>query len=157
MLKYAPYSHSRLESFRTCPYKFKLSYIDKVKVPFVTNLALYRGSYMHECIEFSDDRPGFGTNEVFTPEEKAKALEIVNTYRQSTIGQFYYNKHGAHEEEFGLEIIDGKLVATPYNKKENWLRGKIDYSYWDNNEQIIEVDSLEDIPEGYELVEIIND
>lgn len=136
-MNYAPYSHSKLESFRSCPFKFKLNYIDKVRVPFVTNLALYRGSYMHECIEFSDDRPDFETNEVFTPEEKAKALETVNQYRASEIGKYYYNKHGQHEQEFGLMIDGGKLIATEYNDKRNWLRGKIDYSYWDGDILVI--------------------
>lgn len=46
-------SHSRIESFGQCPYKYKLRYIDKLEVIKDTepNNALYCGTAMHEGIE----------------------------------------------------------------------------------------------------------
>lgn len=130
-MNFAPYSHSRLDEFRHCPHKFKLKYIDKVKVPFVTGLALYRGSYMHERIEHHYNEINFDTNEVFTQEEKDKCDIIIENFKNSEIGQYYYNKHGAHEEEFGLKVVYGKLQVCDYNDSDAWVRGKIDYSYFE--------------------------
>lgn len=128
---FAPYSHSRLDEFRSCPHKFKLKYIDKVKVPFVTNLALYRGSYIHERIEHHYNQIDFKINDVFTQEEKEKCDVIVESFKNSVIGQYYYNKHGLHEQEFGLKVVDGKLQVCDYNDPDAWVRGKIDYSYFE--------------------------
>ena len=42
-MKFIPYSYSKIASFKQCPYKFKLQYIDKVEIPFETNIALEKG------------------------------------------------------------------------------------------------------------------
>ena len=46
-------SHSRIETFAKCPYKYKLRYVDGVKVlPDDTpDNALYLGTALHECIQ----------------------------------------------------------------------------------------------------------
>ena len=33
-MKYAPYSYSMIGTFKNCPYRFKLQYIDKIKTKF---------------------------------------------------------------------------------------------------------------------------
>ena len=50
-MKYSPYSFSKISYFDTCAHKFKLQYIDEIKVPFTMNFALKKGKYVHEYIE----------------------------------------------------------------------------------------------------------
>lgn len=49
----AQFSHSRVDSFKQCPYKYKLRYVDKIKTIPADNAdnALYLGTAMHEGIE----------------------------------------------------------------------------------------------------------
>jgi putative RecB family exonuclease len=51
------YSHSKLETYNQCPYKFKLKYVDKIKVDFKT-IEAFLGSRVHEVLEklYSDLR-----------------------------------------------------------------------------------------------------
>ena len=48
--KYAPYSYSKQESYFSCPNKFKLTYIDKIKC-ISENKAFEKGSYVHLFLE----------------------------------------------------------------------------------------------------------
>jgi putative RecB family exonuclease len=45
------YSHSRLSTFEQCKYKYKLNYIDKVKVDIPTTVEAFMGSKVHETLE----------------------------------------------------------------------------------------------------------
>jgi len=137
-MKFSPYSHSRLDSFRTCPMKFKLQYIDKVKVPFEPNLALYKGSYIHECLEYNDDRPDFKTNKIFTPEEKALALVSVNKFKEGPIWANIIKQNYINEQKFAFKIIDAKLVSCDYWDKTSWIRGAIDVHWWEGDKIFID-------------------
>ena len=75
---YSPYSFSKIKIWKECPYKFKLKYITKKSVPFSKNLAMTRGSYIHYCLEHNNNGDDFKTTQVFTKEEKKKALKAVN-------------------------------------------------------------------------------
>jgi len=44
------YSHSRLESYRQCPYKFKLAYIDRISSD-LEGIEAFMGSRVHETLE----------------------------------------------------------------------------------------------------------
>jgi len=44
------YSYSKLETFKRCPYQFKLSYIDKLKTG-IENIEAFVGSRFHELME----------------------------------------------------------------------------------------------------------
>ena len=48
-------SHSRIDTFNKCPYKYKLRYIDDITVlpDDKTDNALYLGTALHECIQKS--------------------------------------------------------------------------------------------------------
>ena len=50
-MKFSPYSFSKIGTFSQCPYRFKLQYIDKIKIPFEINIALEKGKYIHSLIE----------------------------------------------------------------------------------------------------------
>ena len=42
------YSHSRLGTFQQCRYKYKLQYIDKIKVKTQTTIEAFMGNRVHE-------------------------------------------------------------------------------------------------------------
>ncbi len=45
------YSHSRLSCFEQCPYKYKLSYIDKVETEIPESIEAFLGSRVHEVLQ----------------------------------------------------------------------------------------------------------
>ncbi|MDA2916048.1 PD-(D/E)XK nuclease family protein [Nitrospinae bacterium AH_259_B05_G02_I21] len=45
------YSHSRLGTFESCPYKYKLRYIDRVEVEDFETVETFLGSLVHEVLE----------------------------------------------------------------------------------------------------------
>ncbi|RMD45610.1 PD-(D/E)XK nuclease family protein [Candidatus Pacearchaeota archaeon] len=47
----AVYSHSKISTFETCPYKYKLKYIDKVKVDIPTTIEAFMGDLVHQCLK----------------------------------------------------------------------------------------------------------
>lgn len=46
------YSHSRLSSYERCPYQYKLQYVDRVKAPLGTTIEAFRGSIVHDALEW---------------------------------------------------------------------------------------------------------
>jgi ATP-dependent helicase/DNAse subunit B len=47
----AIYSHSRISTFEQCRYKYKLQYIDKVKVDVPTTVEAFMGGLVHKALE----------------------------------------------------------------------------------------------------------
>ena len=47
----ASYSHTKLGTFQQCKYKYKLQYIDKVKVDVPTTIEAFMGSLVHKALE----------------------------------------------------------------------------------------------------------
>lgn len=45
------YSHSRLSTFEQCRYKYKLQYIDKIKVDIPTTIEAFMGDLVHRTLE----------------------------------------------------------------------------------------------------------
>lgn len=127
---YNPYSHSKLALFFDCQYKFKLKYIDKIKVPFVASKALPRGEFVHLVIEnnFNYDVE-FPLSEVFTEEDRLETIKMIKEYENSSIAKYYKNKILSNEEEFAFKIENSSVVLADYWDKEVWLRGKIDANY----------------------------
>ena len=46
------YSHSKISTYENCPYKYKLHYIDKVKVDVPTTIEAFMGDMVHQTLEF---------------------------------------------------------------------------------------------------------
>ena len=46
------YSHSRLSSYETCPYQYKLKYVDRVEVPLETTIEAFVGTMVHDALEW---------------------------------------------------------------------------------------------------------
>ena len=47
----ATYSHSRINTFETCPYQYKLHYIDKIKSEIETTIEAFMGDIVHQTLE----------------------------------------------------------------------------------------------------------
>lgn len=121
-MRYSPYSHSRLSSFGACPQKFKLAYIDKIKIPN-TNITLDKGSYIHHCLELFPNPPlsFYGLSE----ENIQSYNGIIKKFIESPLGNDIVNSPCTigKELDFGLDI---KLNSCNFNNPEALLRGSID-------------------------------
>lgn len=131
-LKYAPYSHSRIAAWQTCPRKFKYAYIDKIGQA-VKVLALDRGSFIHCLLEFDGDMDKVKKSRDFK-EVKARGImkpadfkECINVYknfRDGKIGAWIKDRTQMFNE---LPIAMNKeLNVIPYSDKDVIFRGYID-------------------------------
>jgi len=125
-MTFAPYSISKIGTYFQCPKKFKLNYIDKIKVPFETNVALVKGSHIHEILEhnFNYETP-FSLQKIYTQEDYDKTLEIVKNFETGPLGGLAKNliTNGVNEENFAFDI-EGNLVG--YWDKRAFFRGSAD-------------------------------
>ena len=96
-------SYSQIETFRTCPLHYKLSYIFKVPIPPSASLSF--GSSLHAVMNEFYERVNQGAK----PTEKVIA-EILN---EKWVKEGYTSK--AHEEKF---FEKGKFYLSGYLKEE---------------------------------------
>lgn len=157
-MKFAPYSYSKISSFVSCPRKFKYNYIDKLGI-FKPSEALEKGSRVHQLLENFEEiketkvLPKFKFS--VTPPEKQKAVDkVAFDFMKSDLGRLYLTKCDVigDEVKFGL---DKKLNPIGYYDKAAIMRGAIDKLVWCYDYQEIEIDDINDIPDEYELVKII--
>jgi putative RecB family exonuclease len=47
----ATYSHSRISTYESCPYQYKLKYIDKIKIDVPNTIEAFMGGLVHETLE----------------------------------------------------------------------------------------------------------
>jgi len=135
-MKYNPYSISKLGSFNSCPAKFKMTYIDKIKIDKPRELALQKGGYIHELLEHNFDYSiDVKLDDIFTEKEKQKAIDIVKEFENSEMGIKYKKiiPIATLEEDFGLKIVDSKLVLCGFWDKEAFIRGSADLYFTRND------------------------
>ena len=155
-LKYAPYSFSKISSFVSCPQKFKFQYIDKIGA-FIETPALIRGRAVHYCIENFHLGVSEYSDEIKNSiKQFPEILDIVENFKKSNLGQKYlYNieKTPINEYKIGLSK---ELEPTEYSKT-SLFNGIVDYICVRREQitEIIEVDNLSEIPEEYEIIEIL--
>lgn len=122
----APYSISKMGTYYQCPMKFKLQYIDKIRVPFTSNVALLKGSHIHKILEHNFDyNTPFKTNEIYTESHVQTTKEIVQRYENSDLGILTKKliQKGTLEENFAFDL-DGNLVN--YRSRNAFFRGSAD-------------------------------
>jgi len=133
---YNPYSVSKMSLYEHCSYKFKLSYIDKIKTKIKSEFALYKGIYSHKVIENDFNyNIDFKLNEVFTNKDRIKVNKIIKDFENSKIGNYIKNelknnKTISKEEKFSF---NNKLEICKYFDKTSWIRGAIDLYYLKEN------------------------
>ena len=132
--KYIPYSYSKIDLWRHCPYKFKLQYVNNIRLSYSTNLAIIRGNYLHYCLENKNDGNSFTITEIFTKDEKQNALEVLNKFRNSKIGVYYLSQDGKHEVEFGIKKSKTNIYEVcSFNHNNTLFKGKIDFLFKKEN------------------------
>ena len=140
---YKPYSYSKLAVYNTCPKKFKYKYILKLKEEIKDKTPLVKGKLVHKALEVYPEKIELGEyNTILENFLNSRYSELLKIPRKAEIGI------GLTED---LEPVD-------YSKN-ILFRGYIDYMSVINEleEVIMNVDSLDDIPGGYELIEIIEE
>ena len=115
MLKFTPYSFSRLNTFVQCPRKFKYSYIDKIPQEETDKTALYKGSALHSILE---NYPNPGTHKL-----SEKYQPIIDKFLKSKYIHYLERDH-VSELKIGLST---SLEPCGYYDKTAMFRGAIDY------------------------------
>ncbi len=123
-MKYAPYSFSKMDCWKSCPRKFKLNYIDKIRFDG-GSLALERGSYIHHLLEHEIlTDPEYKTTNVLTQTEKDKCDIIVKEFCESKLGkQMVGMETVSKERDISLSY---KLKPNGYWDKDSLIRGSAD-------------------------------
>lgn len=124
---YGPYSHSRIDTFFQCPKKFKLNYIDEIKIDFKDSLATEKGSYLHQVLEYNIINKKYPEFEfkLITDLKELYVLRdnILKTkYYQSLKSKFSKATEAYVELSFGL---DDNIIPVSYEDT-SLFRGHID-------------------------------
>ena len=131
------FSYSKISTYKQCPYKFKLLYIDKIGKP-VVNEALIKGSKIHSLLEnyeyvinqYTENPQNAGNG------KDVEYLNIVLTFSKSDIGHDILNKQSIREH---CVKFDENLNANDsLSKKETYLIGYIDRINLSNEIELID-------------------
>jgi CRISPR/Cas system-associated exonuclease Cas4 (RecB family) len=115
-MKFAPYTFSKINTYETCPRKFKFQYIDKVSGPFVYNEALIKGNAVHSILEALPDK--------HNGKYYDKYKHIVDEFLQTGIGKRYFEVRHSKEQRIALNNV---LEPCAYNDNNVIFRGIVDY------------------------------
>ncbi len=143
MLKYGPYSFSRMNKWVQCPRAFKYHFIDKIG-EWKSSLALDRGKFIHCLLEFSgdiekvkasDDYRRVKKSGFMQPEDFKECIEIYKKFKASKMGIWIDSRTQMFNE---LPIAMNKNLETiPYDDKDTIFRGYIDKVIRDNDTLIL--------------------
>lgn len=117
-MKFSPYSFSKIDSFVTCPRKFKYKYIDKADKKPQNMEPVLKGGAVHHILE---NYPG-SSNHKLAPQYQ----HIVDKFIQTEHGQKLLFRDSTREFDFGL---DSNLLPCGYKDKEAIFRGSVDYIF----------------------------
>jgi len=143
-MKYAPYSYSKIGTFKNCPYRFKLQYIDKIKTQFNVTPALEKGSFLHYGIErFLKGDLKQKINEFkFTATSEEQKKDLFKQLKKILKGknvQFYKSFDELFiEYGFGLKFKENDVEVTEYNKYAD-IRGYIDLMFYDDFSESVNI------------------
>ena len=147
-------SHSRIETFNKCPYKYKLRYIDDVTViaDDKPDNALYLGTALHECIQKSipEAIEGYFSNYPIISDEiitEAIKLEIMGEKARQTVPE-----DGIAEVELNTPDFKGFIDWLVPARTEEKLGGEhqiipyqfdlYDFKYTNNEQNYMDSDQL---------------
>ncbi|MCD6435704.1 MAG: PD-(D/E)XK nuclease family protein [Clostridiales bacterium] len=143
MLKYSPYSFSKINTHTSCARKFQFQYIDKLGV-FQSSIALDRGKFIHCLLEFngdikkvkaSNDYKQVKESGIMIADDYKECIQIYREFKQSKIGTWIDSKTQMFNE---LSVaMNKKLEVIPYDDKEVIFRGYIDKVIRDDDTLIL--------------------
>jgi len=137
-MKYSPYSFSKISSFQHCPMKFKLNYIDKIRIP-TENIALEKGKFLHHIIEnvIMDFRPPEFKFELATEEQQRDfVIKLKDFMRSDCYKEYYALEHKETERGFSIDFDGVNIKAGDYNNH-SLIRGFIDFISKNGNKLLI--------------------
>lgn len=140
MLKYSPYSFSKIDSYSSCPRKFKHSYIDKIKID-KEQVHLLKGKFIHNLLELyrNPNKASIKQKKLnINPEDQKAYKELTAAFIASKTGQKYLKGNCIGRE---VEIaFDYKLDMCGYWDQECLFRGSIDRLNKINDDTIMVID-----------------
>lgn len=133
-LKFAPYSNSKIKTFELCPYKFRLTYIDKVKVSKATHF-FEKGSFYHYLLENYPTAPPKAFKFNFAnSEQQNEFIETVKKFVQIEEVKNMLTKWSLKREQCAAIMPDW----TPSDsRKKSLIYGYIDYLGQERPKEII--------------------
>lgn len=142
-MKFAPYSFSKISTHKQCNRKFKYSFIDKIPRGKTDITPLLKGRAVHAIL---DDFPEKSSHKLAD-----KYQHIADKFIATETASKYIYQDSLKEFRFGLSK---KLEPTSYSDKTALFRGIADHVCFveEYEYETIEIESDEDIPEGYERV-----
>jgi len=133
-MSYAPYSYSRIATFRKCPAKFKYNYIDKIDVPFVPSPAMERGTEIHNSLEAYVN----------------KQTEMLHPDIHEHYGQFFFHIRETYECQPEVKWgLNWELEPCGYDDADCMVRGFMDLRFVpeDDHVQVFEYKTGKIYPE----------
>ncbi len=120
------YSYSKISTFDSCPFKYKLKYIDKIKVPFEDSATFEKGKFIHSLFEFYPDIPEFEFKFKQVEEQKQSYVLLVeNLFKSNKVLKFLYSDSVLHYREKQF-YLDNDLKEVP-TRDVAFIDGIIDY------------------------------
>ena len=106
----AIYSHSRLGTFQQCKYKYKLQYIDRIKVDIPDTVETFMGSLVHETLEklYKDLK----YNKLNTKEDLIKFYEL--TWNNTWTNKILINNKDYTQENY--KGMGSKFISNYYDR-----------------------------------------
>lgn len=135
--KYAPFSHSKMETWHSCPKKFEFNYIIKPPRVSVPNPILEKGTLFHAVLEFDvvDNLEGFDISDKFSALSGKDAEEIIGQALEfaetSKIYKWIKNLPGKKLPE--QEMFLGPKLEPVDCLEDSLIRGFIDLIIWDED------------------------
>ena len=140
MSKYSPYSFSKINSYSSCPRKFKHSYIDKIKID-EEQVHLLKGKFIHNILERyrNPDISSIKPEKLnINTEDKKAYKELTAAFIASKTGQKYLTG-----DCIGREVklsFNPKLEMCEYWDKKCLFRGSIDRLNKINDDTLMAID-----------------
>ena len=136
-------SHSRIQTFEQCPYKYKLRYLDSIETlpDDKHDNALYLGTALHECIQvgISEAIDGYFKNYPVISDEivtEAIKLEIMGKKARQTVPE-----DGQAEVELNTPDFKGFIDwLVPTEKPYQY--DLYDFKYSNNEQNYMDSDQL---------------
>ena len=132
---YNPYSPSKINSWESCPRKFKYQYIDKVPVPREDVIHFTRGKIVHSLLEHHDKT----TQEKFNIIKQDKDITRSAFYTKDVVKECFGVYNNFVKTDLGKELmalrplgkelsigLNKKLEPCGYYDKDTLFRGLID-------------------------------
>lgn len=133
--KYSPYSHSKMESWSSCPKKFEFNYIIKPPRTYAPSPILEKGTLFHAILEFDmvDKLEQFDIPDKFdalTKEDAGKIIEQALEFSE-TSEIYSWIKSLPGEKVPEQEMFLGAKLEPVKTLEESLIRGFIDLIIWD--------------------------